>query len=105
MGEATQDFDGAVAQLLAALQSAIRIPGIGSQSNMELQALMEALPLRKQEKKVRDNQITGISQRLDEILSREAAAQDAAPTGDASPQRPEKVEEWVRDANGKLVRK
>lgn len=78
MGETTQDYDGAVAQLLAALQSAVRVPGIGSQSNMELQALMEALPLRKQEKKVRDNQITGIAQRLEEILSREASTEQQA---------------------------
>ena len=84
MGEKTQDYDGAVAQLLAALQSAIRVPGIGSQSNMELQALMKALPLRTQEKSVRDNQITGIQQRLGEILSREVAAQDGAPGAPAA---------------------
>ena len=100
MGEKTQDYDGAVAQLLAALQSAIRVPGIGSQSNMELQALMNALPLRTQEKSVRDNQITGIAQRLDEILSREAASGDQAQSA-----APAKVEEWVRGPDGKLVRK
>lgn len=105
VGEKSQDYEGAVAQLLAALQSAIRVPGIGSQSNMELQALMKALPLRAQEQSVRDAQITGIAQRLDEILSREAAAQDGASVAPAATTQPAKVEEWVRDANGKLVRK
>lgn len=86
MGEKTQDFDGAVAQLLAAIQSALRVPGIGSQSNMELQALMNALPLRTQEKKVRDNQITGIANRLEAIIARESAIQDsAAPPSAAKP--------------------
>lgn len=86
MGEVTQDYDGAVAQLLAAIQSALRVPGIGSQSNMELQALMKALPLRTQEQKVRDNQITGIAKRLETIISRESGVPDgAAPPSKAPP--------------------
>lgn len=85
MGEKTQDFDGAVAQLLAAIQTALRVPGIGSQSNMELQALMNALPLRTQEKAVRDNQITGIAQRLEAIISREAnSPENPAPAGNGT---------------------
>jgi hypothetical protein len=77
IGPVAQDFDGAKAQLLAAIQGALRTPGIGSQSNMELQALMAALPERTQEKEVRDNQIKGIADRLAIIIEREANS-DAA---------------------------
>lgn len=78
LGPITQDFDGSVSQLLAAIQSALRVPGIGSQSNMELQALMNALPLRTQSKGVRDEQIKGIQKRLDTIIARESGEMPAA---------------------------
>lgn len=73
IGSVAQDFDGAKAQLLATIQSALRVPGIGSQSNLELQSLMAALPERTQERKVRDNQIKGIADRINIIMEREGA--------------------------------
>jgi hypothetical protein len=85
IGPIAQDFDGAKAQLLAAIQNALRTPGIGSQSNMELQALMAALPERTQEKEVRNNQIKGIADRLAIIIAREAGVQTGAPTPPFAP--------------------
>jgi len=73
IGSVAQDFDGAKAQLLATIQSALRVPGIGSQSNLELQSLMAALPERTQEREVRDNQIKGIADRINIIMEREGA--------------------------------
>lgn len=98
-GEATDQYEGAVGGLLAAIQSALRVPGIGSQSNMELQALMQSLPTREMSQVVRDQQIKQIKDRLEIIAGHElggveapagaaapAAGATAAPTGGLTPQ-------------------
>lgn len=103
MGSVTQDFDGAKAQLLAAIQSALRVPGIGSQSNMELQALMGALPERTQEKKVRDNQIKGIAQRLETIISRESGGASPMPPAAPTPTRPGQVPTFSSEAEAEAA--
>lgn len=84
MGAMAQDYDGAVAQLLAAIQSALRVPGIGSQSNMELQALIGALPMRTQEQSVRNEQIKGIASRLQTIIGRENGEAPQEPPASAA---------------------
>ena len=79
LGVETQDFDGARAQLLEAIQSALRVKGIGQQSNFELQMLLAALPDRTQSKPVRDEQIKGIANRLRIVMERETGG-SAPPT-------------------------
>lgn len=83
-GEATDQYEAAVAGLLAAIQSALRVPGIGSQSNMELQALMQSLPTREMSQVVRDQQIKQIKDRLEIIAGRELGGVEA-PAGAAAP--------------------
>jgi len=98
MGVLTQDFDGAKAQLLGAIQTALRVPGIGSQSNMELQALMGALPERTQEQTVRNNQIKGIAERLQIIMAREEMNDGDSPAASPVGQYDDPAEEAAYQA-------
>lgn len=70
IGDATSGYDAAVASLLAAGQAAMRTPGIGSQSNLELQALMQSLPTRQLSSENRAKQIARIRARIQEIINR-----------------------------------
>jgi len=71
MGNTTQTFEKATGSLLAVMQSAMRVPGIGSQSNLELQALLGSFPTRQNEIGPRNAALKNIRSRVQTIMERE----------------------------------
>ena len=71
IGSDEQLFDKASGSLLAIMQSAMRVVGSGSQSNLELQALLGSFPTRQDEKAPRDQALKNIRARVVTIMERE----------------------------------